>query len=97
MKLTLHGYKLSSASWRVRNVLAMKGIDFKWVEVDLNKELEEQHISYQQLSPNKKVPMLEIDDNGKMRYMSESSSICEFLDEIYKNPQLLPKSQIARQ
>ena len=46
MKLVLHGYANSSSAWRIRNVLAIKGVSYKWNEVDILKRIEENKTTY---------------------------------------------------
>ena len=97
MKLVLHGYPNSSAAWRVRNVLAYKNINYTWNNVDIFKRIEEEKTTYQQLDPKQKVPCLEVLNEGKTTMMSQSTSIIEFLEDMYQNPRLLPKDLKERQ
>ena len=43
-----------------------------------------------------KVPVLEFETDGKKIYLSESTAICEFLEEIFPENSLLPKDPILR-
>ncbi|MGO4328988.1 glutathione S-transferase family protein [Cupriavidus sp. 2TAF22] len=84
MKL-FHGW-LSSASRRVRLCLAEKGVDYESVPIDMSKQ--EQHSpEYLAMNPNGVVPALLLAP-GKSLY--ESSTICEYLDDIHPEPPLRP-------
>jgi len=84
MKL-FHGW-LSSASRRVRLCLAEKDIAYESVAIDLGRQ--EQHSpEYLAMNPNGVVPALQLDDG---RSLYESSTICEYLDDIIPQPPLRP-------
>lgn len=84
MKL-FHGW-LSSASRRVRLCLAEKGIDYESVAIDLGRQ--QQHTpEFLAMNPNGVVPALQLDDG---RSLYESSTICEYLDDIRPQPPLRP-------
>lgn len=83
---------LSSASRRVRLCLAEKGIVYEEVAVDLGRQ--EQHApEFLAMNPNGVVPALEL---GPQRFLHESSTICEYLDESYPEPPLRPADPYAR-
>ncbi|MBV8393810.1 MAG: glutathione S-transferase family protein [Alphaproteobacteria bacterium] len=86
-----HGWK-SSASRRVRLCLAEKGLSFESKLVDLTKS--EQHTpEYLKLNPLGVIPLLVLDDG---RSLYESGTICEYLDETYPDPPLMPKDPYQR-
>ena len=89
--MKLYNYFRSSASYRVRIVLALKGLDYDYMPVHLlrNEQLAE---SYAQLSPARLVPLL--DDEG--HYVTQSLAIMEYLDETHPEPPLLPGDARAR-
>jgi glutathione S-transferase len=90
MKL-FHGW-LSSASRRVRLCFAEKGLAYESIPIDMSKQ--EQHSpEYLALNPNGVVPALLIAP-GKSLY--ESSTICEYLDEVYPEPALRPADPYER-
>ncbi|MFJ4293131.1 glutathione S-transferase family protein [Cupriavidus sp. NPDC089707] len=90
MKL-FHGW-LSSASRRVRLCLAEKGIDYDSVPVDL--AAQEHHTpAFLAMNPNGVVPALVLEDG---RFLHESSTICEYLDEIQPQPPLRPVDPYQR-
>lgn len=77
---------LSSASRRVRLCLAEKNIPYDSVAVDLSRQ--EQHApEFLAMNPNGVVPALEI---APGRFLHESSTICEYLDDIAPEPPLRP-------
>jgi maleylpyruvate isomerase len=82
----LHNYFRSSASWRVRIALNLKGIPFEYVPVSLLKD-EHHSESYRALNPLMAVPTLEIDG---LR-LAESLPIIEYLEETRPTPPLLPR------
>jgi len=90
MKL-FHGW-LSSASRRVRLCLAEKGIDYESVPVDMSRQ-EHHSEAFLALNPNGVVPALLI---GPGQPLHESSTICEYLDEVYPNPPLRPQDPYLR-
>jgi glutathione S-transferase len=90
MKL-FHGW-LSSASRRVRLCLAEKDITFEGVAIDLSKQ-EHHTPEYLAMNPNGVVPALQISP-GQVLY--ESSTICEYLEDIQPEPSLRPSDPYDR-
>lgn len=90
MKL-FHGW-LSSASRRVRLCLAEKGIDYASVPVDMAAQ-EHHSPAFLAMNPNGVVPALVLDDG---RFLYESATICEYLDDVYPQPPLRPDDPYAR-
>ena len=86
--MRLHGYYRSSASWRVRIALNLKGLEAEQVFHHLRRG-EQRSPSYLRLNPQGLVPALET-DNGAV--LTQSLAICEWLDEIRPEPPLLPGS-----
>jgi maleylacetoacetate isomerase len=83
--LTLYNYWRSSSSHRVRIALALKGIAYRYVSVDLRTG-EQGGEAHRQRSPTGYVPCLDVDG---VRYV-ESVAIVEWLDEAYPAPRLYP-------
>ena len=81
----LYDYFRSSASYRVRIALNLKGIDYEQRPISL-VEGEQQASSYRALNPQGLVPMLEIDGQR----LTQSLSIIVYLDQKYRDPQLMP-------
>ena len=89
MKPTLYSFWRSSAAFRVRIALNLKGIEYEVIPVHLRKGGGEQlKESYQSLNPNGLVPLY-IDAGVTLH---QSAAIIEFLEEKYRNPALLPKN-----
>ena len=93
MKPKLYSYWRSSAAFRVRITLNLKGMDYEIIPVHLTKNGGEQMVeSYQNKNPNCLVPLF---DNGE-NSIHQSLAIIEYLDEIQAKPALLPSSPIDR-
>ncbi|HVQ07526.1 MAG TPA: maleylacetoacetate isomerase [Allosphingosinicella sp.] len=85
MKLTLYDYYRSSASYRVRIALNLKGADYERVPVDL-LDGEQRDDAYRARNPQGFVPMLEA---GELR-LTQSLAIIDWLDRRFPEPPLLP-------
>jgi maleylpyruvate isomerase len=83
--MKLHGYFRSSASFRVRIGLNLKGIAYENVFHHLRRN-EHQAPEFRVLNPQGLVPVLE--DDGEV--LTQSLAILEYLDEAYPRPGLLP-------
>lgn len=92
LPLTLHSFSHSSATWRVRIGLALKGLDVTIIPVSL---LDGSHKSsaYSDLNPNQRVPTLVTGDGA---ILSQSMAILAWLDEQQPDPPLLPADPIQR-
>ncbi len=86
----LYTYWRSSASYRVRICLALKGVEWDALPVDLSKG--EQHELLSAHNPQHLLPAL-ITPNGAL---TQSLSILEYLEEIYPEPPLLPASPFEK-
>jgi maleylpyruvate isomerase len=90
--LRLHGYFRSSAAWRVRIALNIKGLEVQHVFHHL-RYAEQRASDYLHLNPQGLVPTLEISPNIVLR---QSLAICEWLDEKYPTTSLLPGTALDR-
>jgi len=89
--MKLHNYFRSSASFRVRIALALKGMPYEYHAVHLAKG-EQFQDAFTQLNSDALVPMLEIDG---LR-LTQSMAIMEYLDETHPTPALLPPDAAGR-
>lgn len=93
MEMKLYNYYRSSASYRVRIALALKGVEYDYLPVHLlNGGGEQFQQDYRQLNPQSLVPTLVVGDQA----ISQSLAIIEFLEESIAEPPLLPADAIAR-
>jgi maleylacetoacetate isomerase/maleylpyruvate isomerase len=90
--MKLYNYFRSSASFRVRIALALKGIAYDYVPVHLAKG-EHKQSTYADIAADGLVPLLELDDGTRL---SQSMAIIEYLDETDPEPALLPPDAIGR-
>jgi maleylacetoacetate isomerase len=91
--LRLYSYWRSSAAYRVRIALNLKGLAFETVAKHLLRDGGEQRqAGYLELNPQGLIPALE--DDGFV--VSQSLAICEYLEERYPTPPLLPADAHAR-
>jgi maleylpyruvate isomerase len=88
----LHGYFRSSASWRVRIALNLKGLRADHLAHHLRKG-EQRDPGYLALNPQGLVPTLAGDDGAPL---TQSLAIIEWLDETHPEPPLLPKDPLLR-
>jgi maleylacetoacetate isomerase len=91
--LVLYGYWRSSAAFRVRIALNLKGLRYETRAVHLLRDGGEQHSpDYAALNPQELVPTL-VDDG---RVLTQSMAILEYLDETHPRPALLPTDAPGR-
>jgi maleylpyruvate isomerase len=88
---TLHGFFRSSATYRVRITLNLKGLSFDYLSYNFRNN-EQLAPDYLALNPQGLVPTLEI--GGAV--LTQSLAICEYLDELHPTPALLPADLLAR-
>src|SRR5215470_20366959 len=92
--MKLYSYFRSSAAYRTRIALNLKGIAFETAPIHLTRSGGEQHApEFQAVNPQKRVPALAL-DNGEV--LLQSLAMIEYLDEVYPDPPLLPKDPIER-
>jgi len=89
--MELFNYFRSSASYRVRIALALKGLDYDYRAVHLAKN-EQQDPAYATASVSRLVPLLRDED----ALISQSLAIIEYLDETHPQPPLLPPDALGR-
>jgi len=89
--MQLYSYFRSSAAFRVRIALALKGLAFDYVPVHLVRN-EQLAPAFSALTPTRLVPLL---TDGEAR-LSQSLAIIEYLDETHPQPPLLPGDALGR-
>jgi maleylacetoacetate isomerase/maleylpyruvate isomerase len=90
--LKLYTYFRSSAAFRVRIALNLKGLEYQPAFVHLARG-EHRKPEYARVNPQALVPTLELDDGTRL---NQSLAIIEFLEEQHPSPALLPKDARGR-
>lgn len=90
--MKLYSYPTSSASYRVRIALHLKGISFETVTVNLPKG-EQRETPYGKINPQQRVPSLRLDDGT---ILTQSLAIIGYLDQVRPVPPLYPSDPIER-
>jgi maleylpyruvate isomerase len=91
--MKLYTFFRSSASYRVRIALNLKGLNYEPVPIHLRRGGGEQFsAAYKAINPQALVPALE--DSG--RILTQSLAIMEYLEELYPKPPLLPTAAADR-
>ena len=91
--MKLYGYFRSSAAYRVRIALNLKGIEVEHAGVHLTRDGGQQHTpDYRARHPQGLVPALELDDGTTL---TQSLAIIEYLDAVRPQPRLIPEEPRA--
>ncbi|HEY1722933.1 MAG TPA: maleylacetoacetate isomerase [Magnetospirillaceae bacterium] len=92
--MRLYDYYRSSAAYRVRIALNLKGVDYDSTEVHMLRDGGE-HLkpAYQAVNPQRRLPSLELEDGT---ILTQSLAILEWLEEAYPQPPLLPGTALQR-
>jgi maleylpyruvate isomerase len=90
--MKLHGYFRSSASYRVRIALNLKGLGAEHLPHHLRKG-EQRDPAYLAINPQGLVPTLQADDGA---VITQSLAIIEWLEETHPQPPLLPDDPLRR-
>lgn len=92
--LKLHGYWRSSAAYRLRIALNLKGLAYEYVSVNIAPVASEQMTdTFAAMNPQRRVPVLETEDG----MMVQSMAVIEWLEERYPETPILPVDLTARQ
>jgi maleylpyruvate isomerase len=90
----LYSYFRSSAAYRVRIALNLKGLPYEMVPIHLSKDGGyHRKPEYRAVNPQMRVPALELSSGD---VITQSLAIIEYLDEIEPEPPLLPADALAR-
>ena len=90
--MKLFGYWRSSATYRVRIALALKGLDYDYAPVNLLKG-EQKTDAYRAKNPTGLVPSLATEDGA---VLNQSLAIMEYLEETHPDPSILPGSATTK-
>ncbi|MBT8090447.1 MAG: maleylacetoacetate isomerase [Gammaproteobacteria bacterium] len=91
--MRLYSYWRSSAAYRVRIALNLKGLDYEILPVSLTPGISEHRKdAYRAINPQMLVPFLEDGDIA----IGQSMAILEYLEETYPGTPLLPKNEPVR-
>lgn len=86
-QLDLFTYYRSTSSYRVRIALALKGVDYTAIPVNLVRDAgEHRKPEYRAMNPQGRVPVLRVDDG---LVITQSTAIIEYLEDRYPAPPLL--------
>jgi maleylpyruvate isomerase len=94
-RLALYSYWRSSSAWRVRIGLALKGLAYEYRAVDLRAGVQFE-AAHRARNPMGQVPVLEVEEDGRVRHLAQSMAILEFLEERFPSPALLPADAWGR-
>jgi maleylpyruvate isomerase len=90
----LYTYFRSSAAYRVRIALNLKGLPYEMVAIHLTKDGGHQHKpEFHLVNPQERVPALQL-SSGEV--LTQSLAIIAYLDEVYPEPPLLPVEALDR-
>jgi maleylacetoacetate isomerase len=93
----LYTYFRSSAAFRVRIALNLKGLRYEQIPIHLVRDGGEQKKpSYRAINPQGRVPTLVVDSSEGEVALTQSLAIIDYLDETVPEPPLLPKDPILR-
>ena len=92
--MKLYSYFRSSAAYRARIALNLKGLPYETVSIHLTKEGGKQFSpDYKAINPQMRVPVLEL-PGGEV--LTQSLAIIDFLDEMHPRPPFLPEDPVQR-
>ena len=94
-RLALYSYWRSSSAWRVRIGLQLKGLDHALRPIDLRAgvQFEADHRARNAMA---QVPVLAVEEDGRVHHLSQSMAILEWLEERFPEPALLPRDAFGR-
>ena len=90
--MKLYGYWRSSASYRVRIALALKGVEVEHIAVNL-REGEQKEGGHLSRNPQGYLPVLELEDGTQL---TQSLAIMDYIDATFREPDLMPRDAVKR-
>lgn len=90
--MKLYGFFRSSASYRVRIALALKGLKYEPISIPMRDNTHRSE-SYRKVNPQMRLPALELDDGTRL---IQSLAIIDYLDAKYPEPRLIPADPLLR-
>ncbi len=90
--MTLYSFFRSSASYRVRIALALKGLPYRTVSIPM-RDHSHRKDSYRSINPQQRLPTLELDDGTRL---IQSLAIIEYLDAVHPELRVIPQEPLAR-
>ena len=90
--MKLFGYWRSSATYRVRIILALKGLAVDYEPVNLLEGAQRAR-EFATKNPQSLVPALETDEGA---ILTQSTAIIDYLEDVYPEPSVLPETPVAR-
>lgn len=92
--MKLYNYFRSSASFRVRIALNLKGLAYEYIAVHLARG-DHKKPEFAAKAADQLVPLLDLQGDGQIQ-LSQSMAIMEYLDETHPEPPLLPHDALGR-
>ena len=93
--MKLYNYYRSSAAFRVRIALEMKGLKYEYIAIHLARG-EQIRSEFGDILPDEIVPVIELETEAGIQRLSQSMAIIEYLDETHPASPLLPADAIGR-
>ena len=90
--MKLYSFFRSSASYRVRIALALKGLNYETISIPM-RDNSHRSESYRKINPQQRLPTLELDDGTKL---IQSLAIIDYLDAVHPEPRLIPDDPLER-
>jgi maleylacetoacetate isomerase len=90
--MKLYSFFRSSASYRVRIALALKGLNYETISIPM-RDNSHRTESYRKINPQQRLPTLELDDGTTL---IQSLAIIDYLDAVHPEPRLIPDNPLER-
>ena len=93
--MKLYSYYLSSAAYRVRIALNLKGVEHELTPIHL-RHGDHKQADYKDLNPQGLVPALGLSGAAEGTVIPQSMAILDYIEEVYPEPPLLPEHPVSR-